>query len=146
MNDTKINLAWFKKNARNANIADARLILSDVRLLVKTLSTCSVDAIITEPYLGSPLKSINQANEMNDLEKLYCESIAECAKILQPNGVIVIIFPIIQNKRISLECFIKSGFIQDKFFAKFYDDHNRESFIYQRTGQRIAREIFVLRR
>ncbi len=150
INGTKINFAWLEAQASGVKSDTARLILSDARFLSQTISMRSVDAIITEPYLGPPLKDKTSENEinrtMNDLEQLYRKSIAECAKILHPRGALVIIFPIIQNKRIPLECFIESGFIQDKFFDKFYDDHNRKSFIYQRERQLVAREIFILRR
>lgn len=149
INDTKINFAWLEKNVPDVRSDAVRFICSDVRSLSQTIPKQSAGAIITEPYLGPPLKG-NESEKsiicaMRDLKKLYREGLAECAKILQPRGALVIIFPIIQNKRISIEIFKQAGFTQDKFFAKLYDDNNRGSFIYHRPGQRVAREIFVLR-
>ncbi len=146
---TRNNLTWLSSVIPSAHSNTARLIIADARALKSVIPPHSIDAIVTEPYLGPPLKGNEQESglfrTMRDLEQLYRESIEECAKILKLEGMLVIVFPIIQNKRISLECFMQSGFTQYPSFTKFYNDQKRASFVYRRPGQRVVREIFVLR-
>lgn len=144
----KANLAWLSSVIPSANSNTARLITTDARALESVIPPHSIDAIITEPYLGPPLTGKESENVIqniiNELEQLYKSVFTTFHQILSSNGRLIIIFPIIHHKRISIECFVKSGFTQDKFFAKLYDDKKRGSLLYQRERQKVRREIFAL--
>lgn len=79
---TKKNLDWLgKKN---------QLFVSDARQISKKLAPGSIDAIVTEPYLGPDDKQV--------LEKLYLDCFADWQKILKPGGKVVIALPFVIDK------------------------------------------------
>ncbi|MBI4359942.1 MAG: hypothetical protein HY564_02525 [Candidatus Jacksonbacteria bacterium] len=151
IDDTKINLAWLGQNAPDAKHSAVRLILSDVRSLSQTLHPQSVDAIITEPYLGPPLTGKESERDarmiIGELERLYESAFRSFHQIIKNRGVVVIIFPIIRGLRLTLPSrFSSLNFAPDHSFASFYDDKSRGSFVYERRGQKIRREIFILQK
>lgn len=109
----------------------------------------SIDAIITEPYLGPQRGKVELAKIKKELEKLYSESLAEFYKILKPGGRVVMVWPIFlaTQERISLNL---SGFkIVNPIPEKLRTDKNimltdRGTIIYGREGQKVWREIVVL--
>ena len=90
------NLDWVsieyekKFNENNLHVGDARR-------LTDHFKESSVDAIVTEPYLGPPLK--NQPTErgaieiLRDLEPLYKDAISSMLRVLKPSKRIVIVAP-----------------------------------------------------
>jgi tRNA G10 N-methylase Trm11 len=117
-----------------------------------------VDAIVTEPYLGKPLKKIPSPLEAKkiiaELVPLYEKALSNYKKILKPNGKIVMIFPkigsfrSIQNLKIA-----KIGlkllnpipdFVKEKYFFSFKDLSDTNTIFYARPDAKIIREIAVL--
>ncbi|MBI4099700.1 methyltransferase domain-containing protein [Candidatus Microgenomates bacterium] len=74
---TKKNLDWLGKTCP--------LYLCDARQIATKLAPASIDAIVTEPFLGPA--------DQPALEKLYLESLANWQKILTPGGRVVIALP-----------------------------------------------------
>lgn len=74
-----------------------QLYKQDSRFLT-ALNLPSVDAIVTEPYLGpfvKELPAIDEGNKiMKELELLYTEILGQCVRYLKKRGRIVIIFPL----------------------------------------------------
>lgn len=147
----KKNLAWLSSVAPAIRPNAVELIATDARALHTILPPQSVDAIITEPYLGPPF--IGRTSEQSvrrvivELEQLYESALAAFARILAPRGRVTMIFPIIHNSRVSLPPrFASLGFAQDQAYETFYDDASRGSFVYQRPNQTVRREIFVLQK
>lgn len=97
--DTKENINWFKNNIKNIDTADAKIDIyeQDVRTISKKIQTNSVNAIITEPYLGQTMHRRPQSFEiekaMSSLIPLYLSAFSEFKKILKPGGVVVFILP-----------------------------------------------------
>lgn len=90
--DTKINLEWLKKNGQVYK-GNWQLIESSALEISKKVAPASVDAIVTEPYLG-PQRGNHDLNQIGvELENLYSEALAEFKKILKPDGRVVIVFP-----------------------------------------------------
>ena len=154
------NLEWQKKNYQ-LSIINYQLLKSDVKDLSKKLSPQSVDAIVTEPYLGPPLKGseIKEVLEklLHEIKKLYLASFDVFKQILKKDGKIVIIFPVYvyNGQKIFLEIlpeFEKLGFkitsplpeIFTKCFA--FKLTARGSILYSRPDQRVGREIFIFKR
>jgi len=157
INDTQQNLDWLNKKY-NLPKADIKLFLADVKTIDKKIPSQSVDAIITEPYLGPPLRKNYNANDMlaliQELEKLYLTAFKILAKVIKPTGKIISIFPLFTSQygiyllKI-LEPLEKMGFyrlnpLPEKvsLFAKV-GPTARGSLIYQRPDQKVQREIFI---
>ncbi|NCF75338.1 MAG: methyltransferase domain-containing protein [Xanthomonadaceae bacterium] len=159
INDSKKNLEWLKNNFQ-FSIFNFQLIKIDVRSLSKKIKANSIDAIITEPYLGPTTKIANYelriANLISELSQLYLNAFKEFKKILKKNGRIVIIFPALKdkknNKLIYLDILDQIKLLGFKIvpflpndFSSLIETTDRGSIIYARStsNQRIAREIFI---
>lgn len=153
INDTKKNIAWIKTKFQISLSAQAgnfkfQLHHKDVAGLSRFISSKSIDAIITEPYLGPARGKFNINRTIKELEQLYSQSLTEFRKILKPNRRIVMIWPVFNKaNRLSLNL---NGFkiinplpklLQKNKFIKLT---NRNTIIYGRPGQKVWREIVVL--
>ena len=105
-NNSRINIEWLFENYRNVKKEDCKIELFtlDARKLSSQISPKTVDAIVTEPYLGSAdrkfFKPEQIKREVDQLENLYLSVFQEFKKVLKNDGVVVIIFPVFryQNK------------------------------------------------
>jgi tRNA G10 N-methylase Trm11 len=153
---TQKNIEWLKKHFPLPNF-HLQLFPSDVSQLSQKLPLQSIDAIITEPYLG-PVKIKNLPMDKlkqiaNQLTTLYQKAFQEFKKILKPEGRIVFIFPVFQNRQHVLKLsslalpFIKElGFKPQELIPEKLLGFNlnlSSSFLYSRPGQTVGREIFV---
>ncbi len=161
ISSTKENLDWlFKKYSLNKNDYKIRFFKNDVRSLSSKLPINSVDAIVTEPYLGSPKAKYFSSRQMKEeiarLALLYIDAFAEFNKIVKKDGVIVIIFPIFRFKnqffhlkileKIHEVSFKEKSFINpklDSFKSLKLNITPRNSIVFFHPGQTISREIFV---
>lgn len=154
---TKENLEWLAQNYK-LQVADYKLIASDARKLSQKLLPNSIDAIITEPYLGPPLRG-NESPEkiqqiIKELSDLYLAAFREFKKILKPDGKISILFPVIHTEKQDfflpiLDEIKKIGFTVADLLPKelrkysFLEITPRNSIIYSRPDQLVFREILV---
>jgi len=164
---TKANLDWLFRNYKFLKRANyhIRLEKCDVRDLSKIKSFSKVDAIVTEPYLGSSrlryFHSSQIKNEIEKIESLYLNAFSEFRKILSEEGVIVIIFPIfyLRNSFFYLEILDKIkqlGFQRKQFLPPAIAEKatkllqlkitKRGSVVYYRPGQTVSREIFIFKK
>lgn len=125
----KINDDFFQKN----------IFLQDVINPIK-LSSKSIDAIITEPFLGPSYKTNPTSEEIEKvyykLEKLYLQSFQGFRLILKENAKVVFVFPKINGQSL-LERLV------DKISALGY--YKLTSFTYARDYQIVKREIVVFK-
>lgn len=139
--DSKKNLEWLvnKLEIRNSKF---EIMAADVRNLSKNIK--SADAIVTEPYLGPPLRGRESKQDIQEiiteLSELYLEAFKEFRKVLNSNGKIVIVFPAFRVGQEILELPIlnqikKMGFTQV----------NRDKLIYSREGQKVWRQIYIFK-
>ncbi|MFA6553195.1 MAG: DNA methyltransferase [Patescibacteria group bacterium] len=158
--DTKQNLAWLASQ-RQLPQTDIVLDQADVRKLGSTITDGSVDAIITEPFLGPPLTPhtpiINILAIIQELESLYMDAFKTFSKILKPGGKIVIVFPLIKTahgifslrilEQLTAMGFMRMNPIPDEasLFAKI-GPTARGSILYHREGQMVEREIFIFQK
>jgi len=96
--DTKQNIAWTIKSYKlQVTSYKTDIEQHDVLKLTNKLKPATVNTIITEPYLGKPLRGRETKEELQkqveELKELYLSAFAEFKKILKPNGVIVFIIP-----------------------------------------------------
>jgi len=165
--DTRENIEWIIKNYE-LRITSYELWDIDVKDISGRLDPRSIDAIVTEPYLGPQRGKFNGEQIAKELEKLYSTALAEFKKILKPGGRVVMIWPV----------FIKHGTHSTKHAARNMEHKtrntiyvspdlggfkiinplpsqflanaitkttNRNTIIYGRPGQKVWREIVTLR-
>lgn len=94
--DTKANINWIKSNFQLSTF-NFQLFNLDVLRISKHIRSASVDAIITEPYLGPQRGKFNLEKTIKELEKLYSQSLAEFQKVLKPNGKVVMVWPVFRG-------------------------------------------------
>lgn len=129
VSDTRENVNWMRKryDLERANI---KIINRNVINLSKVIKAETVDAVITEPYLGPQRGLKNIPLVVENLEELYSQALAQFDLILKPGGRVVMIWPV----------FFGEKHIEPKLgnFSKVY------SVLYGRSGQKVFREVVVL--
>ena len=166
---TKKNLEWLFTKIKNQKSLPAGDLLEEEKIkinifqsnatnLSKKISFNSIDAIVSEPYLGPTRNIQNIKNIIYELSKLYLRSFEEFKKILKKQGVVIIIFPVFKtftNELLFLpilDAIKKQGWKIDLELPKELLKNNiikitlRNSIIYSRPEQRVLREIFVFRK
>ncbi len=142
--DTQENLDWLAGIAKENNLpfSRAKILLCPIEHLVEKIKPASMDAIITEPYLGPPLKGHEPESFLlhiiSELTKLYRPAIKSMATILKPSGTIIMVIPTFRiNGR--LYQFDLHGLLPRSLKII-------ESWEYSRPDQKIIRNIYRLKK
>lgn len=165
--DTKANLAWIQKNY-DLPTSSCQLYQADAAQISKQIQPDSIEAIITEPYLGPQRGGFKRDITVKELERLYSQSLSEFNKILKPGGRIVMVWPIFFRDSLPLRRsaggrsnLTNTGLgltvnpnlsnfkiinpipnnLQTNIFIKLT---NRNTIVYGRERQKVWREIVVL--
>ncbi|MFA6106653.1 MAG: methyltransferase domain-containing protein [Patescibacteria group bacterium] len=155
--DTKRNMEWTKKNFQSrvlGTIFNFQLFNRSATELSKFVKQESVDAIITEPYLGPQRGNVDIRKIKKELESLYGQALREFKKVLKPDGKVVMIWPVFKfsgewaQVAPDLNGFkiinpLKSPGEPGGFKKGIT---NRGTLIYGREGQKVWREIVVLKK
>jgi tRNA G10 N-methylase Trm11 len=121
--DTKKNTDWYMtKFNPDASAANVEIKHVDVKKISHVVESESINAIITEPYLGPTLRkrlTPQQAqNSIKELMDLYLSAWKEFHTILAPRGSVVMIFPAFQGHVTSYVPILKEiekiGFVQEQ--------------------------------
>jgi tRNA G10 N-methylase Trm11 len=155
IDDTKNNFAWIKEKFPNLQSQAPNLKLFKISSaeISKNIPQNSVDAVVTEPYLGPQRGKIDFDKTKAELEKIYSQALAEFFKILKTNGTIVMIWPVFTGRGTHAWDFLNPdilGFkIQNPLLAELRGSlrsTERGTLIYGRPGQKVFREIVVLKK
>lgn len=153
----KENLEWLVKNYQLPT-TNYQLTECDARRLSQKFSPHSIDAIITEPYLGPPLRGKETPEKIQkiikELSSLYLAAFREFKKIIKPSGRVVILFPVFHTEKQNfflpiLDEIKKIGFNVADPLPKDFKKYNfikitpRNSILYFRPDQLVWREIFI---
>lgn len=147
--DTKKNISWLRDlyNIDNLNL---KLAVKNVLDLSKFIKKNSVDAIVTEPFLGPQRGRFSPEQISKELEEIYSEALEEFYKVLRDGGRVVMVWPVFYGHKPINPSF--SGFemldmIPDNLKSSQYLKKNiRPTIIYGRPGQKVYREIVVLQK
>ena len=147
-------IANAQKNIEWLKLKNGKLTKCNAILLSKCFPANSVDAIITEPFLGPPLRDRETKEDLqkivDELTQLYYASLNEFTKILKPNGVIIMIWPVLQQRfflpllermsamNLRVEPLLPPNFQQFKT--------QRQTLIYARPDQKVGREIIKIKK
>ncbi|MFW0862080.1 MAG: TRM11 family SAM-dependent methyltransferase [Candidatus Komeilibacteria bacterium] len=155
--DSSRNLIWWQQHHVLNNIPEVK------RVRVEELSNFydndSVDAIVTEPYLGPPLRGKESPAQIismqKQLQELYSVTLTQFNKVLKPGGIIVMVWPVFVDKKdnrlyLNLKDKVESLNLEFKDYLKNIDlsierlTAHRKTYYYYRVGQRVGREIVIL--
>jgi tRNA G10 N-methylase Trm11 len=161
VDDTKKNTEWLKKNFQSfprpelgtKAIFNLQLFNISATEISQKIKPLSVDAIVTEPYLGPQRGGHNIQKTIQQLESLYADSLKEFTKILKPGGRVVMIWPVFTGRGAHQWDFLNpdiSGWqiinplpenLRQKLLAT-----RRGTIVYGRSGQKVYREIVILKK
>lgn len=131
--DTQKNTDWLrqKKDIKKT----PALLVSDVRGLPKKIPTHTIDAIVTETYLGKPLHGNESSDmirkELKLLETLYIDAFKIFDTLLKPGGRAVVVLPAFRSG---------DGWIHASCATSL---KKRDSFFYARPDQWVGRDILI---
>lgn len=150
--DTEKNIEWIKTKFQVLSFK-FQLFNTAAAELSKHTKPNSIDAIVTEPYLG-PQRGIYDIKKIvHELEQLYAKSLIEFKKVLKKDGRIVMAWPIfMKHGTWNMEHITPdlSGFkIINPIPEYLRSDKKikltgRNTIIYGREGQKVWREIVLL--
>jgi len=147
--DTKQNLEWIKEKYESQNTS-YKIYKESATELSKILKLNSIDAIVTEPYLGPQRGKVNIQKTIKELEKLYSDALFEFKKVLKLNGKVVMVLPLLRTSyqmNPNLYGFkIVNPILENLRNNKNIKLTNRNTIIYGREGQRVWREILILQK
>lgn len=147
--NTKKNISWTKELYGLKDIK-MKFLVKNVVDVSKFIKSESVDAIITEPYLGPQRGRIEFEAVIKDLEVLYTKALQEFYKILKSRGRIAMVWPVFYGDRpiypnidnFKVLSALPTELMQNQFVKNFLSERN--TIIYGRSGQKVFREIILL--
>lgn len=144
--DTTKNLQWLKTNFQIKNAPDdVNIFVGDATKISQKINPNSIDAVITEPLLGKPLRGNESTlvleQQADELKELYIKSFAQFHKILKSGGVVIFIIPRFKTHEgwVTIDCeneIKKLGFTNDCIIEK------ERHLLYWRETQHLGREIW----
>lgn len=150
--DTEENIKWTKEQYPS-NVESPDLYQQDATSISSVLPPESVDVVVTEPYLGPQREKVNPDKTVARLEDLYTKSLKELKKVLTKNAYVVTIFPILkwdkgESKMIhpSINGYEIIDITTENDTINKEDLTSRNTFVYGRKGQKVWREILILKK
>ena len=148
--DSQENLEWIK-NRFDISTSSVDLYQQDATTISSLVSPESVDAIVTEPYLGPQRGRMDIHNVVANLEDLYTQCLKEFQRILKSRGRIVMIFPTFKTGKQQFTMIHPdtSGYewvnVLPKNIKTLENDlTSRHTLLYGRPQQKVWREIVIL--
>lgn len=146
--DTQTNLVWLEKQKiiREEDGSRFQTFISDVRLIAKHLPAKSVDAIVTEGWLGPPLKGRESIQDLKNnaaqISQLWADALKVLRPILKDNASVVAVFPSFRygNQMISTLTDLDLASLGYKL-DELPTDIKPEELYYERSGQHLRRNI-----
>ncbi|MBI3120253.1 MAG: methyltransferase domain-containing protein [Candidatus Kerfeldbacteria bacterium] len=145
IDDTRNNLEWTMQHLGLHTEHEIPLYVQDAKSLEKIIPPESIDAVVTEPYLGPPLRGRESpeiiSNNIRTLQQLYQQWIDQFYRVLKPHGRFVMVIPHfrIQGKMLSMHLEWRR-FTRDPFSSPTLPNGG---LVYQRQNQFVVREIVV---
>lgn len=158
---TQKNVEWLQGKGLAPNDGSTHLALfaSDAREVSTKVKPASVDAIVSEPYLGPPRSGQERRGEiqktLSDLSKLYFECLMDWKKILKPGAPVIMALPVyilgIEKHGINVSEFAELGYRTEPLLPTLIlsrlgvRETKNHGLLYGRNDQHVWREIVRLR-
>ncbi len=144
-------------------VKNLKLSKADVTQLTQQVPAASVDLVVTEPYMGPPLRGNESADQIKntcaELATLYEKAFEQFAHVLKPNGVVIFSIPRFTTAPTSAPGVQRDTWftISDRIIPKLKslgfskerlvpEELTPTSYIlYHRPNQRVGREIWKFR-
>ena len=132
--------------------------VADISRLPSVLNNSTYDAIVTEPYLGPPLRGRENINRLEqirqELTEFYKNTIKVLSLMVKPGGRIVMVWPVLQAGKEYLPLPLINeiklhGLELVEMLPKQIPNgwrNNRSTLWYARPDARVIREIVVLQK
>lgn len=153
---TRENIKWLKQKY-NFDSARVRLLAVDIKNLPKYIET-KADRIITEPWLGPPARGNRTSGQIKEiitgLTEVYTYAFQAFRQLLQPGGIVVIVFPVLtlgnKNFCLPLEQVVDQNIFQPQpalpvDLLTIYRHSERQTLIYSRPEQKVKRELMIFK-
>lgn len=137
------NINWLKNKLElTDDQIQINIFAADVSKLSANLTAETVAAVVTEPYLGKPIKGYEKISDIKkiitELSDLYIQSFREFKKIIKSKGKIVMVFP---QWHLNHQIFDLDIDSQIKVLGFRRLDKN--DLIYSRPDQKVWRRILI---
>lgn len=148
LEDTVENLEWLKSKEKLTDLK-FNLYLCGAENIHTDVARASVDVIVSEPFMGNPLKGNEKEKFLNlqieKLSDLYLQSFAAFHKILVKGGTVVFIIPsyLLNDKWLTINCVEK---IKQIGFSVVPLSSEVVFLKYWRQDQHLARNIWCFRK
>jgi len=140
--DTKKNTGWLIDELKIKNLK-LKIFVQDARKLSEKVAANSVDAIVSEPFLGQPIKGNEKEGTVKkiiaEVEELYAASIFEYKKVLRLGGRAVLVVPQWHLGNRIYESAVNK-IIEHAGWRRL----DQGDLIYQRPEQKVWRQIVIL--
>lgn len=161
VDSTRKNIAWLKSRGLiKHNVGEiVTAFVADARNLSPKIKDGSIDAIVSEPYLGPSLRGTEKRGELQktlgELSKLYYEALSSWRPLLKPGAPVVLALPVyihgLEKHGIGVSDFASLGYAPEALLPSAiltrlgaHETKNR-GLLYGRNDQRVWREIVRLR-
>lgn len=155
---TRENLEWISTQCSMPN-AQCPIKECDCKKLSGCYKTDSVDAVVTEPFLGPPLSGREAPakieKNIQELAALYLASLKEISKIIKFGGTVLMVWPVFRKITTGGDKFLlilnqleQFGFKKESLLPETYKNllTPRGTLVYARPDQRVGREIIKLKK
>ena len=139
--DTTDNLDWLSSEYQLTD-AHYQIYNLEVSRLSDKLKPASIDAIVSEPYLGPTLKGDAKENKIfkiiTEVAGIYLKAFQEFKTVLKPDGRVVIVLPLwrLNGREFNLK-------IENKIADLGFRRQDKNNLIYKRPEQKIWRQIEI---
>lgn len=150
--DTIKNLEWILSQRKLR--AETNVFPSDVKNLPEKLPKASIGAIVSEPYLGPPLRGGESDQKIHfeylELMGLYRRAFDAFSKVLKPGAKVVFVFPVFGNKHVNILRELEDyGFRAEGLLPSAavmaLNLKSSTGLLYKRPDQKVGRDIFRFR-
>ena len=152
--DSRKNINWLLRSLENKPSVDVEQI--DSTEISLRIDKESVDAIVTEPYLGPQRGAHNIKKTVQSLEELYSNSLEDFSKVLKKEASVVMVWPVFVSRdgekkkyflnNVKTERFDIIPLLREKYLENdFIKISKKGGIIYGRPGQKVWREIVLLK-
>ncbi len=154
VSDSRKNINWLKRNNDFSSSINIEQI--DATKISESIENSSIDAIVTEPYLGPQRGFHDIRKTVSALEDMYSKSLNEFAKVLKKDASIVMVWPVFVSREGDKRKYYLENIKTDKFkiipllSTKYLENDflhlsRRGGIVYGRPGQKVWREIVLLK-